>query len=273
MSPSSEKSTVYVKLDSPSGSASALISAHDGGRVASLVVDGMELLAPDTGAGPLAWGCYAMVPWAGRIRAGKFAFDGTTYNLPHNLGAHSIHGVGFERPWSVLGDARLGIELAAPWPFGGSATQSFALTDNTLSMTLVATAGSQAMPIVIGWHPCMRRVLTRGETAEVIFDPKWMWQRAADGVPDGTRVEPSPEPWDDTFGGVTTAPVIRWPGALRLSFETDCPAWIVYTERSDQVCVEPQTGIPNAFNFDNPDILGAGESMELLLTLRWSHDA
>ena len=259
-----------MKLDSLSGSASVVISAQDGGRIASLVVDGMELLAPDTGAGPLAWGCYAMVPWAGRIRSGQFAFNGTTYNLPHNLGAHAIHGVGFERPWNVLGDARLGIELAAPWPFGGTATQSFAITDDTLGMTLIVEAGSQAMPVVIGWHPCVRRLLTRGETAELNFEPKWMWQRAADGIPDGTRVEPSQGPWDDTFGGVTAAPVIRWPGALRLSFEADCPVWVVYTERADQICVEPQTQIPNAFNFDDPDVLGAGESMKLTLTLRWS---
>lgn len=261
-----------MKLDSPSGSASALISAQDGGRVASLVVNGMELMAPDTGAGPLGWGCYAMVPWAGRVRRGEFAFDGTTYNLPHNLGAHAIHGVGFERPWNELGDALFGIDLTAPWPLGGTATQSFALTDDTLSMTLVVTAGLRAMPIVIGWHPCLRRVLSRGQTAEIIFDPQWMWQRAADGIPNERRVEPSQEPWDDTFGGITTAPVIRWPGALRLSFETDCPAWVVYTERPEQVCVEPQTGIPNAFNFDNPDVLAAGESRELTLTLRWSDD-
>lgn len=262
-----------MRLNSPSGLAAAVISAQDGGRVASLVVDGLELLAPDTGAGPLAWGCYAMVPWAGRVRDGQFSFNGITYNLPHNLGAHAIHGVGFDRAWNVLDKGLLGLELAAPWPFGGTATQSFAITDDALSMTLVVEAGSQAMPVVIGWHPCMRRVLSRGETAEVIFAPKWMWQRAADGVPDGTRVEPSHGPWDDAFGGIITAPVIRWPGALQVHFETNCPAWIVYTERNDQVCVEPQTGIPNAFNFESPDVLGAGELMELTLTLRWSIDA
>ena len=253
--------------------ASATISAHDGGRVASLIVDGMELLAPDTGAGPLAWGCYAMVPWAGRIRAGRFSFGGNDYELPHNLGAHAIHGVGFERPWNVIGDDQLDVALAAPWPFGGRAIESFAIADDALHMTLQVIAGDQAMPVVVGWHPCMRRLLSRGATAELRFDAQWMWQRAADGVPDGTRVAPTPEPWDDTFGGVTTPPVIRWPGAVEVTFETDCPAWIVYTERTDQICVEPQSGIPNAFNFADPPVLAAGESLELTLSLRWSFDA
>jgi len=44
---------------------------------------------------PLAWGSYPMVPWAGRIRHGRFRFDGEEYELPINFGAHAIHGVGF----------------------------------------------------------------------------------------------------------------------------------------------------------------------------------
>ena len=259
-----------LNFQSPSGSARAAVSPEDGGRIASLAVDDMELLAPDTGAGPLAWGCYAMVPWAGRVREGHFQFGGGSYELPINLPPHSIHGIGFERPWKVLADNQLGIALAQPWPFGGTATQSFKLTDDCLCMTLIAEAGTQTMPVVLGWHPCLRRVLTRGEPAELTFHPGWMWQRDGTGVPDGTRVKPTSGPWDDTFGGVTSAPVIRWPGAIQLTFETDCPAWIVYTERKDQICVEPQTAIPNAFNFDDPPALQPGESMELTLTLHWT---
>ena len=264
-------------LNSPSGLASATISPKDGGRVASLVIDGMEVLAPDTGAGPLAWGCYAMVPWAGRIRDGRFKFRGTTYDLPHNLPPHAIHGVGFERPWRALGEDRLAVDLAEPWPFGGHATQTFAITDESLRMTLTVEAGTQEMPVVLGWHPCFRRQLTRGGPAELTFDPGWMWRRDASGIPDGTHVSPTPQPWDDAFGGVTAAPLIRWPGAVQLSVETDCPAWIIYTERDDQICVEPQTGIPNAFNYedsttDGPTTLNAGGSMELTLTLRWATD-
>jgi len=261
---------VPVKLESPSGVATALVSAEAGGRIASLVVDDLELLAPDTGAGPLTWGCYAMVPWAGRIRDGRFAFEGTTYDLPRNMGAHAIHGVGFDRAWDVIADDRLCLDLTAPWPFGGRATQSFAISDDTLRMALRVEAGDQAMPVVLGWHPCLRRVLARGEAAELSFDPEWMWQRALDGVPDGTRVKPTPAPWDDAFGGVTESPVIRWPGAIRLTFESNSPVWTVYSERTDQICVEPQTSVSNAFNFDDPPVLRAGEAMELVLTLRWS---
>ena len=67
------------------------IDATDGGRFASLVVDGHELLLTD-GAGPIWWGCYPMAPFAGRIRDGRLDFQGHEYQLEQNLPPHAIHG-------------------------------------------------------------------------------------------------------------------------------------------------------------------------------------
>ena len=55
---------------------------------------------PETSA-MIAWGSYPMVPWAGRVRDGRFDFQGNSYELPLNLGEHAIHGVGFGLPWRV----------------------------------------------------------------------------------------------------------------------------------------------------------------------------
>ena len=52
-----------------------------GGRLASLVVAGSELLVTE-GMGPIMWGCYPMAPFAGRIRDGRFTFDGREHTLP-----------------------------------------------------------------------------------------------------------------------------------------------------------------------------------------------
>ena len=55
-----------------------------GGRIASLVVDGTELLVtggPDDH--PMLWGSFPMVPWAGRIREGRFRFDGREHSTRH----------------------------------------------------------------------------------------------------------------------------------------------------------------------------------------------
>ena len=58
-----------------------------GGRVASLRVDDLELLVgPDeVGADPILWGCYPMVPWAGRVREGRFRFGDEDHVLPLGL--------------------------------------------------------------------------------------------------------------------------------------------------------------------------------------------
>jgi aldose 1-epimerase len=40
--------------------------------------------------------------------------------------------------------------------------------------------------------------------------------------------------------------VVIWPGAARLSIESDAPYWTVYTEHEYGVCLEPVTAPPNA---------------------------
>lgn len=77
-----------------SNAATAVVDIEAGGRLASLIVDGVELLVPRNDD-PVMWGCYPMVPFAGRIRDGRFAFDGTTYAMPKNFGDHAMHGFGF----------------------------------------------------------------------------------------------------------------------------------------------------------------------------------
>ncbi|MCU1386939.1 MAG: aldose epimerase, partial [Ilumatobacteraceae bacterium] len=80
-----------------------LISPDDGGRIAQLTVEGRDLLVarPDTDADPISWGSYPMVPWGGRVRDGRFAFDDHEYQLDINHPPHSIHGTVWFQPWSV----------------------------------------------------------------------------------------------------------------------------------------------------------------------------
>ena len=81
-----------------SGPARLSVSPADGGRFSSLVVDGHELLVTE-GYGPIRWGCYPMVPFAGRIRDGRFTFRGRAVELPRNLPPHAIHGKLVEELW------------------------------------------------------------------------------------------------------------------------------------------------------------------------------
>ncbi len=250
-----------------SATAAVRLEPAYGGRVASLKVGGVELLAPRHGEDWLLWGCYPMVPWAGRVREGRFNFDGEEYSLEIDLPPHAIHGVGYRSGWNREGSGVLGLDLEGLWAFGGRVEQKVKLSDESLKLSMSVQA-TQRMPVMAGWHPCFRRSLSRGDEAEVVFSGRFMWQRDAVGVPTGERVPIPPGPWDDCFDGLVEAPRVRWPGFGSIRLESNMTSWVVYDEGPDVVCVEPQTDAPDAFNRD-PLILESGETLDVWLRISW----
>lgn len=252
------------------GAVEAVVDADRGGRIASLRVDGNELLVgPDEVDGdPMLWGCYPMVPWAGRVRDGRFTFEGVVHELPTMAPPHAIHGVGHTSAWDVTGPTTLCLDLDGAWPFGGVVEQRFDLGTEDLRLTMTVTAGERSMPVVAGWHPCFRRRLDDGADLELTVAAGSMWERDAAGIPTGRLVPVPPGPWDDCFAGVVGDPCVRWPGVLELALRSACPAWVVYDQDPRLVCVEPQTDAPDAFN-RAPLVLAPGERLELALALVW----
>jgi galactose mutarotase-like enzyme len=94
-----------------------------------------------------------------------------------------------------------------------------------------------------------------------------MLVRDAEGMPTGERRTPTPGPWDDAFTGVAEDPTITWPGRLRLTISSSCSWWVVYTEPQHALCVEPQSGPPDALN-TGADLVRPGEP--LTHTMRWA---
>jgi aldose 1-epimerase len=251
------------------GAARAVIDPV-GSRLASLVVDGHQLLVAE-GEEELLWGCYPMVPWAGRLGRGRFTFRGRETRLPIDLPPHAIHGLGPRRRWTREGAARLSLELDDLWPFGGTATTRFDLSADGLTMAVEARAGDGPMPVVLGWHPCFRRHLeTGGGPVELDFDPGRIWARGPDGLPTGEHGSVPEGPWDDCFDGVTAPPVLRWPDGPAVTLTAATDTWVVFDEREHTVCVEPQTGPPDAFNLEAARTLEAGEAIGLTLALSWA---
>src|SRR5262245_47189806 len=169
----------------------ATIRPEDGGRVASLVIGGHEVIVtgdPDR----MRWGSYPMAPFAGRIRHGRFAFEGVEHALPLGMPPHAIHGVVWDRPWRVEGPSTLSIDLDERWPFRGRVTQRLALEPDAMRFELVLEA-DEPMPATIGWHPWFRRRLVDGDPSVVVdLDADEMLVRDAEGIPTGERVAPPP---------------------------------------------------------------------------------
>jgi aldose 1-epimerase len=203
-----------------------------------------------------------MAPWAGRTRHGRFEFDGVTHQLELNSGDHAIHGTVRGKPWEVLehGLSRvvLRCDFGPGWPFAGWAEQVLEAGPHGLDLELSMHAAEGRMPAVGGWHPWWRRRLARGEAAELDLPAGSMYVRDAEGIATHERISPPPPgPWDDCFTDLTGPPILRWPGALELAIQSNCPCVVVYDEPAEAVCVEPQSGPPDALNV-GPEVADPG---------------
>lgn len=257
------------------GDVTATVHPDAGARIGQIDVAGQRLLVdvpPPDRRHPMMWGAYPMVPWAGRIRAGRFSFDGIEHHLPinHHDGdgpgrAHAIHGLGFDRPWTVddvtAVSCRCTIEL--PWDFGGTASHTVTLFDDRIVMTLTVESTGDRFPAEVGWHPWFRKPDRLDVTAAA------MYERDDVGIPTGRLTDPPPGPWDDCF--VTTQPVtLRYerPTVSSVTVTSGCDHVVVYDEPADATCVEPQSGPPDAFNLD-PHVVTAGAPLVRTMWLSW----
>jgi galactose mutarotase-like enzyme len=258
------------------GAAALTVDPAAGARLASLVVDGHELLLTE-GDGPIWWGAYPMVPFAGRIGEGRFTFRGRSYQLPINMAPHAIHGTVFDRPWQVTTRtaqaATFDIDLGPVWPFRGRVRHDIRLTADGLEATLTLDA-DEPMPAWMGWHPWFRREVD-GAALELSFEAARMFVRRPDMLPTGALTSPGPHPWDDAFTDLLAPPRLRWPGVLDLEIRSDAVFWVVFDERSDGMCVEPQTAPPDAIRLAamdaaEPPLATPGAPARVSMTWRWS---
>src|SRR5262245_33806884 len=131
-------------LSLAAGTAQVTIAPEAGGAIAAFTVGGVDVLRPTPASQQAArnvraHASYPLVPYSNRIAHARLRFAGRDFELDRNFGdhPHSIHGVGWQRPWRVAtrDDAAVLLELdhdtngnearAWPWPF--RAAQSFSL--------------------------------------------------------------------------------------------------------------------------------------------------
>jgi aldose 1-epimerase len=240
----------------------ATIDPSRGARLTSLVIDGHELLATaeDPSVDPvIADGAFPMVPWAGRVRDGRLATSDGVRQLPLAADGNALHGLGHVAAWERVGEGRYRLAIGEPWPTSGTATLAYELLDDGLRIELTWDDGTTS-PCSIGLHPWFARTLGAGDPVVLSMDAEAMVERGVDGLPTGRLLDQAPGPWDDCFR-VTGSPVLTWPGALALTLSSSASWWVVYSEPSSTICVEPQTAPPDAF--DHPGLQPADG---------WPHD-
>ncbi|MET0143246.1 MAG: aldose epimerase [Ilumatobacteraceae bacterium] len=249
------------------GPARVSIDPASGGRIAALAVGGTDVVVPRrAGDHVMLWGSFPMVPYAGRVRDGRFVLDGVEHALLRNLPPHAGHGTVYDRPWQRVDDGSdtptvaLTCPLGDRWPLGGDASQTFTLTPSALHCTLAVTAGTRSMPAEVGWHTWFATRLPVELSADA------MYERGPDGLPTGRLIGPAPPPWDDCF--VTAAPVGLHIGALDVQVTSDCDHVVVFDALDVGTAVEPQSGPPDAFHLRRR-VLAPGEALERRMTIAW----
>ncbi|HLB24487.1 MAG TPA: hypothetical protein VJP07_10365 [Dehalococcoidia bacterium] len=279
----------------------ATIAPEAGGRLLQLEIrDGDAtrplLLAPDDPAAlrtePLAWGCYPMVPWPGRMEGARFTWDGRACALAANDGPHAIHGAGVYAAWTVdsasRNACRLGLELSDPWPFPGRAVHEIRLSPGEIVLRLELHAtGGVVFPGGLGWHPWFRRDVVPGEDPRVRLEATDIYETRPDLIPTGRLLPVAGEAdlregpalgvrgLDCCYRGVRGPAAVRW-GALELTMASSPNVGhaVVHTPER-KFCIEPQTCAPDTFNLAARGVEGSGiatvrPGAPLTAETRWS---
>ena len=231
-----------------------------GGCVAGLWLDGQPVLR-STPARDLASsrqsGCYPLVPFSNRIGHAALVWQGTQHPLVRNNGdePHAIHGVGWQRPWTVLeedaGFAMLAYEHRADptWPFAFDCSHTLRLHAGALEMTLAMTNQShQPAPAGLGWHP----YFPKRPGSRIAFHATGRWEMGPDKLPTGRSPSTGLDAdcatldVDHCFDGWDGA-VHLHDAAMRVRVRSALTRVVVYCSGTrDYLAIEPVSHVNNA---------------------------
>ena len=252
-----------------------------GGAIAGLWIDDIAVLRSTPGASLATVrdaGSYPLVPYSNRIAHATLKWNGTSHPLVQNFPPepHAIHGVGWQRPWSLLEAQRQFALLSfehrpdADWPFAFDSSQAFRLGADALELTLsVTNQSAQAAPFGLGWHP----YFVKRARSRIAFDATGRWEMGGDKLPThrvlsrGLDVDCAALDVDHCFDG--------WTGMLHLRDEllhtrlsSSLRRLVVFTnDRRDFVAIEPVSHVNNAVNMEatatdtGVQVLQPGQSM------------
>lgn len=237
------------------GSQRIVLDPRAGGRATSWQVRGMELLHVQ-GPHAVEHGMYAMAPWAGRLRGNAVVTDHGAVDLPVTYGAWALHGTVLDRPARVervyqegdRAEAVLVSDTHAEWPWPMTVRMRWVLEPERLTTRIEVEAPAEPFPVTVGWHPWFRRRLqdvgpdtdarvTMDAVAMLMRDDSGLPALSADVIPDG--------PFDDAFLVPSGRARIEWRGEVAIDIESEGRWFVLYDERDECVCLEPQSGPPD----------------------------
>jgi aldose 1-epimerase len=291
-------------LELATNSANVRVAPRIGGALTAFFVAGVPILRPTheaalAAADVLGTSCYPLVPYSNRIANATLHRAGRAWALARNFGdsPHSIHGVGWQRAWQVVGASARHALLAldhdpgrdgAAWPWPFHATLAYRLREHEARALLTCTlgvrnTGSDAFPYGLGFHP----FFPRREATTLRFAANAVWRNGASQLP--IEKMPIPNAWrfdaarpldgvalDNVYTGFCGEASIDDDHATRrLEADRALAFAVVYVpEDGDSFAVEPVTHETDAFNRADAGahatgtrVLGPGEAFSCTMRI------
>ena len=237
-----------------------------GGSIAGLWHRHLPLMRssePPAPAGARQSASFPLVPYSNRLAYRRFRWKGHDYSTLPNFddSPHSLHGVGWRRPWEVVSSSALDVVLRyrhAPdgdWPFAFEARQYFTLTPESMRVQMVFdNLADVAQPVGLGWHPYFpKRARSR---LHIEFDGRWDSDAAQLPVrkvaQSGIDSDVVHLDYDNCFDGWRGTARIR-DEKMSLQLSSSLQRLVVYTPpQRDYYCVEPVSHVSNAIHMADP---------------------
>lgn len=249
-----------IRLESD-GKLQCEIRPELGGCISGLWLEGVPVLrsSREPPATARLSGGYPLVPFSNRIGRASLQWQGTSHPLVSNNAPepHAIHGIGWQRPWSVLDSddsfAMLAYEHGADaaWPFAFDTSQTLRLRGRTLELTLSLTNQSPTpAPAGLGWHP----MFVKRVASHIRFEASGRWELGADRLPTLRRPDPGLDEdcafleVDNCFDGWNGVVHLR-DELLHMELRSSLSRLVVFSHGSrDSVAIEPVSHVSNAAN-------------------------
>jgi aldose 1-epimerase len=229
-----------------------------------------------------------MLPWCGRLGAGRLAVAGREVDLaPNHPDGWAIHGEAYVVPWETVGEGALRFRGGGDgWPWRYEAELTYGVSGSSVSVGLtLANADDRPMPAGVGLHPWFAGPPLLRIPAEFAYD-------------DNTISSPEPQPvagdydlrslsemamgMDSTWTGLADRRVqLAWPSErVRCEMVASTDGNLVFVAARpphiDAIALEPQTHAPQGLRRllrQEPDpmtLLAPGETLRVEMTLNFS---
>lgn len=260
----------FLELSSPDNKAKAVFCLNQGGRLAVLEFDGVNILAdypPDTYTSNYA--SSILFPFANRIKDGKFHHEGKEHILFCNETEknNALHGLVYDKLFectktdltSDYGTLTLKYDNQGDckgFPYKFQIDLKYTLTEDNFRLEVnISNADDQTFPFTLGWHPYFSTADLKKST--LVFDGHQKYHCDEQQVVSGASPFDLQMPlllkdlkFDDGFSLKSGAVEFITPKfKLDISSSSHENYLQLYTPPTpDIIAIEPMTGVADSFN-------------------------